>query len=419
METHNPMPGHRSISTAQIAAALNVESLSDRLGSPSRDKLILAQKDAAKALGLRGAIRHVLEKLCACYGGKPVNNQITVWPSNAYLVSATGYDESSIRRAIKELIDLGLVIPKDSARRHRFARRGPGGVVLDAFGFILSQLIHRHAEFAAVVLQRQQERKARAALDDDITRHRIAARTALVAALPYDQTGRVPVLLAELASIERQIPRRQDQGDRAAVLAALMDLRARSERLFYELTNERTKPMETHDNTNEMHGSAGQDARHLEKNPENSTESYKAAFDLSGGAGSERPSKPQLEAAASTGLVPLELVVEACPAIEDAGVHCRTFGDAVDAAKILRPGFGASPDAWAEGERRLGPVPTALLAIYVYQLACDDVAANGPIARGSRCRNFGGLFRWLIRKTAEGEFMIRAALLDLRRKRMS
>jgi len=419
METHNPMPGHRSISTAQIAAALNVEALADQLGPPSRDKLILAQKDAAKALRLRGATRHVLEKLCACYGGKPVNNQITVWPSNAYLVSATGYDESSIRRAIKELIDLGLVIPKDSARRHRYARRGPGGVVLDAFGFILTPLNHRHAEFAAVVLQVEQERKARAALDDDITRHRIAARTALVAALPYDQTGRVPALLAELASIERKIPRRQDQGDRTAVLAALTDLRARSERVFYELTNERTKRMEIHDNTDKMHGSAVQDAHHLEKNPENSTESYKAAFDLSGGADSERPPKPELGGAAPTELVTLQLVVEACPDIEDAGGHCRTIRDLVEAGKTLRPSFGASPDAWAEGERRLGPVPTALLAIYVHQLACDDVAANGPVARGSRCRNFGGLFRWLIRKTAEGEFTLRAALLDLRKKRMS
>ena len=85
----------------------------------------------------------------------------------------------------------------------------------------------------------------------------------------------------------------------------------------------------------------------------------------------------------------------------------------------MRTGFRASPDAWAEGERALGAALTALLAVYVHQIASDDVTANGPPARGSRRASHGGLFRSLIRKSAAGQFKIATALLELRRRRMS
>jgi replication initiation protein RepC len=415
MRTHHPLPGERGISPAQIAASMATEAMRDRLGSPSRDQLILAQKDAAQALSLRGAPRTVLEKLCACYGGKPIKNEIIVWPATKWLVAATGLDERTIRRATQRLIGLGFIIPKDSPRRYRYATRGAGGEIEDAFGFILSPLIHLHAEFAGIVLQKERDRRARAALDDDISRHRIATRAALTAAIPYDERGQVQPLLEELAELERRIPRRDRVAPREPVLASLVTLRDRSEGLFYELT----KSLEDQSNDRKMTGSAGHNARHLEKNPEDSNEISKAACEISEGAcrGSSEASQPV--GASSDQAFPLALVVEACPALSDAGIDCRSVADFVAAGRILRPGFGASPDAWAEGENTIGSLQTALLAIYVHQLASDDAAANGPPARGSRRANFGGLFRSLIRKTAARQFMIATALLELRRKRMS
>ncbi|SDF75069.1 replication initiation protein RepC [Bradyrhizobium brasilense] len=415
MRTHHPQPGQRGITPAQIAASMATEAMRDRLGSPSRDRLILAQKDAAQALGLRGAPRHVLEKLCACYGGKPIKNEIIVWPASKWLVAATGLDERTIRRATQQLIGLGLIIPKDSPRRYRYATKGAGGEIEDAFGFILSPLIHLHAGFAGIVLQKDRDRQARVALDDDISRHRIATRAALTAAVPYDEKGKTEPLLAELAELERRIPRRDRIAPREPILASLVELRDRAEGLFYEIT----KSLDDQSSDKKMPGSAGRNARHLEKDPENSNEISKAACEIDGraGCGSSEPSQPTV--AVSNRAVPLALVVEACPSLSDAGIDCRSVTDFVAAGRILRPGFGASPDAWAEGESCLGELHAALLAIYVHQLACDDAAANGPPVRGSRRSNFGGLFRSLIRKTAARQFMMTTALLELRRKRMS
>jgi replication initiation protein RepC len=429
METHQSLPGLRTLDAAQIGAALALEVRREQLGNPGRDRLITARKDAAHALGLRGAAGQVLEKLCACYGGELIKGDIIVWPGNRWLVTSTCLDERTIRRAIQRLIRLGLVIPKDSPRRYRYCVRGSGGEIQDAFGFILSPLIQRHAEFAGMVLKQERERKQRAALDDEISRHRIAVKVALNAALPYDLQDQTAALSTELAALERQIPRRGRPGVREPIAQALAELRGRSELLFYELT----KPLENQSNDTKMSGSAGHDARHLEKQSENSIEDYKAAeegmggaicgppqtvqhevetaIDAENGAKSERPAPDQTAS--------LALVIEACPAIEDAGLRHQTVRGFIEAAYLLRGWFGASPDAWREGAKTLGELPTALLAVYVYQLSSDRVVAQGALDRAVRADNFGGLFRSLIRKTANGQFSLQTALLKMRHKRMT
>jgi len=431
METHQPLPGLRTLDVAQIGAALALEARREQLGNPGRDRLITARKDAVHALGLRGAAGQVLEKLCACYGGELIKGDIIVWPGNRWLVTSTCLDERTIRRAIQRLIRLGLVIPKDSPRRYRYCVRGPGGEIQDAFGFILSPLIQRHAEFAGTVLRQEQERKQRAVLDDEISRHRIAVKVALNAALPYDLQDRTAALSTELAALERQIPRRGRPGAREPIAQALAELRSRSELLFYELT----KLLEDQSNDTKMSGSAGHDVRHLEKPTENSIEDYKAAAEEAGGAicgppqtaqrevetaidaengGRAKPSRPAPDQTAS-----LALAIEACPAIEDAGLRHQTVRGFVEAAYLLRGWFGASPDAWREGVKTLGELPTALLAVYVYQLSSDRVVAQGALDRAVRTDNFGGLFRSLIRKTANGQFSLQTALLKMRHKRMT
>jgi replication initiation protein RepC len=54
---------------------------------------------------------------------------------------------TTLRRHLAVLVDCGLVVRRDSPNGKRFARKGQGGEVEQAYGFDLSPLLARAAEF--------------------------------------------------------------------------------------------------------------------------------------------------------------------------------------------------------------------------------------------------------------------------------
>ncbi|MDR3487168.1 MAG: plasmid replication protein RepC, partial [Bradyrhizobium sp.] len=58
--------------------------------------------------------------------------------------------ESQVKKLNRQLIELGLVAMKDSPNGKRYGRRGPKGRIIEAYGFDLSPLADRLAEFQAV-----------------------------------------------------------------------------------------------------------------------------------------------------------------------------------------------------------------------------------------------------------------------------
>jgi len=420
---HQQLPGRRAFSVEMIAADRAVEEKCTQLGNPDRPQLIKAQKLASKALGLKGAPHQVLKALCSCTRGGLVNKRVKVWPSNAWLMENTGASERNVSRAIATLIRLRLIIAKDAPGCRRFPVY-EGDKIVDAYGFDLSPLILRQAEFAAIVLKREQERKERKVLDREIACRRIAVEAALNDALSYEQSDRVLALFAELAALKRQVPRRNSLKDREPVLRAMEALRERAEALVCELAKQPDD--DPHDI--ELAGSACQNGSLLEKKLKISIENYKAAADQrAGGEACALPETvplgaaddpPKINSPPVDQFIPLWLISEACPLIEDAGPHPQTMRGIIDAGWILRRSIGASQDAWTEGENSIGLWLTAVLAIFVYQKACDDVAAKGPPAKGSPRANPGGLFREFIRMAARGEFVLHTALKKMRQKRL-
>lgn len=76
---------------------------------------------------------------------------LIVWPSNASLCHRChAISEATLRRAIADLVDAGIVVRRDSPNGKRYVRRGEGGQVQRAFGFDLTPIISRHAEFAEI-----------------------------------------------------------------------------------------------------------------------------------------------------------------------------------------------------------------------------------------------------------------------------
>ncbi|TIV98004.1 MAG: replication initiation protein RepC, partial [Mesorhizobium sp.] len=94
----------------------------------------------------------VLNALLSFYPDSELSeeNGLIVFPSNAQLsLRAHGMPDATLRRHLAGLVDGGLIIRRDSPNGKRYARKGRGGEVEEAFGFSLAPLLARAYEFEA------------------------------------------------------------------------------------------------------------------------------------------------------------------------------------------------------------------------------------------------------------------------------
>src|SRR5918994_4349500 len=124
----------------------------------TRKELSAAARDAGKALDLRPAQRAVLSELVACWGEQEWE-RLLVWPSNDYLVGRTALTDRAIRKSIRKLVDLGLIVPKDSPNGKRYALKDLAGEIIDAYGFDLTPVYARRGEWAQRIVEHKQLRE--------------------------------------------------------------------------------------------------------------------------------------------------------------------------------------------------------------------------------------------------------------------
>jgi replication initiation protein RepC len=134
------------------------DGLPDGVTSPGQ--LLAAFKAAAARLGVAPRLVHALDWLFRFTqpqdweeGRRPI-----VWPSAAMQQDALGLSERQTRRLNRALIEFGLVTVRDSPNGKRYGHRDPKGQIVEAYGFDLSPLAARHAEFVRVAEQARAER---------------------------------------------------------------------------------------------------------------------------------------------------------------------------------------------------------------------------------------------------------------------
>jgi replication initiation protein RepC len=128
--------------------------------------------EAKQRLGLGDRALAVLSALLSFHPGTALTPglDLVVFPSNRELaVRAHGPSPTTLRRALSQLVEAGLVIRRDSPNGKRYARRGESGQIEQAFGFDLSPLVARAAEFEALAAEVQAAAKARALLREEIS----------------------------------------------------------------------------------------------------------------------------------------------------------------------------------------------------------------------------------------------------------
>ncbi|MPR08159.1 plasmid replication protein RepC [Microvirga tunisiensis] len=376
--------GGRRLSHAALAA----RKLALENGrSVTRKELSAAGREAEKALQLRPALRLVLSELVACWGEQDWE-RLLVWPSNDYLVSRTGLNERTIRFALKALIEMGLIIAKDSPNGKRYAVKDLAGEIIDAFGFDLTPIYARRGEWQDLLIEQKQLREVRKREFDEVTICRRASEEALASlAEHYPEVDRTD-LEEQYRNLMAETPRRSSGAIPAGVLNAWQALRISTEQTFYDS------------------GKGGIGFRHIEANNGSPSESCNKGF----------PKKA--EAVRSTEQTPEhlspELILEACPAVSEYGQPIRDVADIVAAGRFLRASLGAHESAWREAVDELGAVKAAVAVLLVVQRYEDDVASGE-----NRIRNPGGYFRAVVRMIKDRKIDLEVELLAMRRRRMS
>lgn len=319
-------------------------------------------------------------------------DDLIVFPSNEQLaLRAHGMPPATLRRHLAALVDCGLVIRRDSPNGKRYARKGEGGAIERAFGFDLTPLVARAAEFDRLADEVQAERRGLALVRERITLYRRdiskMIATGIEEGLPADWRGFHSAYLALVGRIPRTATR--------------LELEPLAEELGC-LADEIRKLLEDHVKTQNPSANESQSERHIQNSNPNPSES-EPGFPESQGATvelrSETPRTPQRS-------FPLGMVLEACPDIVEYARHgISSWRDFVATAGLVRSALGISPSAWEDARAVLGDEDAAVVVAAILQ-------------RGEAIKSPGGYLRSLTEKARGGQFSLGPVLMALIRTKL-
>lgn len=336
---------------------------------------------------------------------------IVVFPSNKELsIRAHGMAPATLRRHLACLVEAGLIIRRDSPNGKRFARRGQGGEIEDAFGFDLTPLVARASEIENLADEVRAENRAIALL-----RERISF------------TRRDIIKMIE-AGIEEALPgdwndfhqRYAELSGRYGRKLTHSDLRASAEELA-ALAAEIRNVLEAHVKAQNMSGNESQIERHIQNQTTDLSEIEPGLQkgraeppeqkSQEPGAQTEREPETTSSNSPSTDArplaqraYPLRMVLEACPDILDyaRSGEISSWRDLATVAAVVRPALGVSPDAWTQALEVLGEHDASIVIAAILQ-------------RGEEIKSAGGYLRALTAKARAGEFSLGPVLMALLR----
>jgi replication initiation protein RepC len=170
-------------------AAEGFNGLPDGVTMPGQ--LLAALKAAAARLGLSPRLVHAIDWLFRftqpqdwVKGGRPI-----VWPSASLQREALGLSPTQVKAINRALIEAGLVTMKDSPNGKRYGVRDRSGRITEAYGFDLSPIAARYAEFVRVAEDARVERVEMARLRRRATIARNGITQILETAVEYGFQG--------------------------------------------------------------------------------------------------------------------------------------------------------------------------------------------------------------------------------------
>ena len=338
-------------------------------------------------------------------GDRQLASGLVVFPSNDQLsLRAHGMTPATLRRHLAVLIHCGLLIRRDSPNGKRYARKGQGGAIETAFGFDLTPLVARAAEFERLAEAARAERRDYLVVRERITLVRRDIAKMIAAGVEEGVSGDWRGFQQSYSTLARSIPRTATKAELEPLLSALE-----------ALAEEIRIVLETHVNSQNRSANESQTERHIQNSNTNPSE-FEPALQLSRRGGeAPRESRPRQQAGPSTPQqtarpaqrrqFPLGMVLEACP---DMSHYARngisSWRDFVAVAELVRSVLGVSPSAWEDACSILGEEDAAIVVAAILQ-------------RAEAIKSPGGYLRNLTERARAGEFSVGPVLMSLLRKR--
>lgn len=401
--------GGRGLSAGMLAAQALAADCPAEATLDDKWQLLRNITDARHAFQLSDRAVAVLSALLSFHKEAAISAAgCVVFPSNRKLSErAHGISESTLRRALAQLVEAGLIIRKDSPNGKRYPK---GNAPADAYGFDLTPLIARQQEIAvaaeAVKEERKREREAReriTVLARDIRK----AANFLLEATDGTHEGAMDVL-EQLAGLLKHRPRSLSEAeDQAFDLGLLMANVARMVSAEQKATT--TSPGSG--NSDNLHAKPSQTERHKQDSNPTTLLNLEPSFEngesdlgrdqpdpdhLRGSDGHEETVAPaRRSAATSTDRFDVATVMAACPTLKEWSglLYVRDWEDLFRAAQAVRPALGISPSAWQDAIDAMGETGAAVTMATILQRTEDGII-----------RNPGGYLRTLVAEALDGKF---------------
>ena len=347
-------------------------------------KTFHAIRDAKEPLGATDRALAILNALLSFHPESELTSEgeLIVWPSNEQLTArANGMSPATLRRHLACLVDCGLIIRRDSPNGKRFARKGRGGQVEQAYGFDLSPIVARADEFAELAVAVQAEKRAYKAVRERLTLLRRDIVKMIDAGIEEGVPGNWGLMTRTYQEIMSKLPR-------TAPRQVLEDICEDLDLLWAEVH----EVLESFTKSENMSANESHSERHIQNsNPDSINESERGSREEQEASGTAEEndnlrSLPKRE-------LPLGIVLDACKGWRDLAKdgEIRNWRDFLAAAEVGRVMLGVSPSAWREACEVLGDKHATITLAAIYQRA-DQI--NSP----------GGYLRSLTDKAREGKF---------------
>jgi replication initiation protein RepC len=384
--------GRRTMTLGMLATQIDAGDV-DPNQSVDKWKLFRALCEARGPIGVSDRALAVLNALLSFYPKNEISaeNGMVVFPSNVQLSLRThGMAGTTLRRHLVALVDAGLIIRKDSPNGKRYARKGGGGDISEAYGFSLAPLVARAIEIEQLAADVARDRLELKRLKErlSICRRDIAKliETAVEEGLPGDWTDMQLQLRAISISLGRS-PRPEELHE------ALADLEVFREQVTNIL---KSKVKTKNKGANDV-----QTGRHIHNSNPNHQSELEPRSEKEQGANSVARPEPRTTQLKS---FPLAMVLQACPeiAIYGPGGSVSSWRDLMAAAVVVRSMLGVSPSAYERASEVMGPENAATV------IACI-------LERTGHINSAGAYLRDLTAKAERGEFSLGPMLMALMR----
>jgi replication initiation protein RepC len=371
MDHISSTPFGRSLSLAMVATRVKAEHCPSETIA-EKWKVLDNLREAKRAVGVSDRALSVLNALLTFHQDTTLalGADLIVYPSNrSLMLRANGMAPATLRRNLAALVHAGLILRRDSPNGKRYARKGQGGEIEQAFGFDLSPLVARAAEFDRLAAEARAMAKASYLLREEISLLRRDISQTILLGLGEGLPGPWASFLDRFRAFGAMPARNAE----AELLTALtVDLRA-----FWREVDKCLSDHLKQENmsTNESHTERHQ--QNSNSDPSNDSESgYRVEEEGTVDSNSEAP-RPPVRA------FPLGLVLQACPDIAmytRGGEGIATWRALSEAAAVVRPILGISPSAWAEACEVMGHDNAAITLAAILQRA-EAIRSPGAYLR--------------------------------------